>query len=204
MQTIDPASLKVREVYQLLISSIIPRPIAFVSTLSPDGEGNLAPFSAFNLVSSNPPCLSIAISRRRDGSKKDTLRNIEETKEFVVNVACHSFLPQLVQTGADYPPEVDEREVVKLTALPSQRVKPVRIAESPLHFECVLENSLAIGDGSAGSAVIVVGRIVLVHVSESALRDGRIQPLYADIVGRLGGDDYCRLSPDFSQPIPKV
>src|SRR6516165_10485734 len=133
---LDPAAISPHDAYQLMISCIIPRPIAFVTTLSRDGISNLAPFSFFNGVTSDPPILSIAVGTKRDGSKKDTWRNIEDTGEFVVNVVVPELMDAVIIGARELPHNVSELDLAKLATLPSARVRPPRVADSPVQMEC--------------------------------------------------------------------
>lgn len=206
MTSLDPDQMQGPELYRVMIDAIIPRPIAFVSTTSPSGIGNLAPFSFFNGVSSQPPCLMFSVSRRRmpDGSamKKDTLVNIEATGEFVVNMVSEAIAKPMHQTSADYPYGVDEMAKVGLTPLPSLKVRPPRVKESPLHFECALYKTLEIGDGSPGSSTIVVGRIIHVHVRSDAYENGRLLVRKLQPISRLGGTSYAKIGEIFDLPRP--
>ncbi len=217
---VDPLSVPSSEIYRLMIGAIVPRPIAFVSSCSAAGIGNLAPFSFFNGVASNPPTLMVSITRKSDGSKKDTLRNIEATRQFVVNVVDEGMVEPMNQCSAEYPYGVDEMEKVGLLGVPSTRVKPLRVERSPVQFECELYNTMEVGDGSAGSATIVVGRIVWVHVrsdllEQTASHGQRIRIGAADSpddksgaslkpLARLGGVSYGKLGEVFDLPRPKV
>src|SRR5262249_40067422 len=135
---IDPAQLDRRAAYKLMISLIVPRPIAWVSTVSPEGAHNLAPFSYFNGISSHPPIVMIAVGARH-GERKDTWRNIQQTGEFVVNVVVPELVDAMVLSSGEFPPEVDEFKEAGVSPLPSKRIKPPRIAESPVSLECALE-----------------------------------------------------------------
>lgn len=173
--------------YRFMISSILPRPIGWISTRSADGVNNLAPFSWFNSICADPVMVMIAIGRRA-GEQKDTARNIRETGEFVFNLASEPLLQRMVQTSADHPPEVSELEHVGLTPLPSVDVAPPRVAESPIHIECVLDRIIELGDVSTD---LVLGRGVRFHFAEGVCHDGicdinKLQP-----VGRLGGIQYA-------------
>ena len=175
-ETLDPASR-----YRTLVELIVPRPIAFVSTRSADGSGNLAPFSFFNGVSSNPPCLIFACSPKRGGLLKDTLRNILETREFVVNGCSETMAAQVHQTSADYEYGTNELEKVGLDPVACEVVRCQRVAEAPWSMECVLHETVDIGErGTPGSSVLVIGKILRVH---RAQKDW--QPL-----SRLGGNWY--------------
>lgn len=204
MLDLDPATLSPKDIYKLIIGAIVPRPIAFVSTVSAAGVGNLAPFSFFNGISSNPACVMIAVSRKEDGSKKDTLRNIEETKQFVVNSANEWLIEPLVHCAGVYPYGVDEMNLVGLTPEPSVKVKPARVKESSFQMECALYKALEIGDGSAGSTTVVFGKILYMHAHESIYKDGKILFSEHRAIGRLGGFSYGRIAETFDIPVPKV
>lgn len=200
----DFSLLAPRERYKLLISLIVPRPIALVSTLSAQGVGNLAPFSFFNGISSDPPCLMISVARKPDGTKKDTLLNIEETGEFVVNTSHEWMLDPLVLCGAEFPYGTDERLVSGFTAIPSQLVKPIRIKESSAQFECRLHQIVEIGSGGAGSSSVIFGRILTAHVVETLIEQGRVQHDRQKPLARLGGIGYCGIANLEERAIPDV
>ncbi len=202
--SLDPRVIGGKASYQILIGSIVPRPIALVSTQSPEGLGNLAPFSFFNGVASNPPAVMISVARNSDGSKKDTLKNIESNGEFVVNSVGEWMIEAVNQCSAQYPYGIDELSQVGLTALSSERIKPVRVAESLIHFECRALHHYEVGDGSEGSATIVIGEVLLFHVSSSVYREGKIllEPLHA--ISRLAGKSYGKISEVFDLPRPKL
>jgi flavin reductase (DIM6/NTAB) family NADH-FMN oxidoreductase RutF len=202
--SLDPVAIGSKATYKLMVGAIVPRPIAFVSTINSEGIGNLAPFSFFNGVSSHPPALMIAITRNSDGTKKDTLRNIESTREFVVNSVGEPIIDAVNQCSANYPFGVDEMVRVGLTPLPSHLVRPSRVAESLIHFECRLYQQLEIGDGTEGSSTLIIGQIVMIHVASKAYQDGKIlfEPLQA--ISRLGGLNYGKTSEAFSLPRPKL
>lgn len=202
MVSIDPSQSDSKSVYKILIGAIVPRPIAFVTTLNPEGKGNLAPFSFFNGVSSKPPAVMIAITRKKDGSKKDTLINIEATREFVVNSANEWLIEPLNQCSAEFPYGVDEMVKVGLTPLPSKKVRPHRVKEAAIHLECKLYDTLEVGDGSEGSSTIVVGTIVMAHVASTAYKNGRIMIDELKPISRLGGLSYGHTSDIFDLPRP--
>ena len=204
MVTVDIDSLPVKERYKLLIGGIIPRPIAFVSTVNSEGLVNLAPFSFFNGVASNPPTLMISIARKPDGSKKDTLNNIEATGEFVVVGANQYITTPLTHCAAEFPSDMSELEITGLTSVPSLKVKPPGIREALIQFECILQQAIEIGDGTAGSATLVLGRIVVVHMEKTAYENGRINPSILKPVSRLGGFNYATLGEVVSIPIPEA
>ncbi len=204
MKSILLSELSVRDTYQLLISSIVPRPIAFVSTISKEGVSNVAPFSFFSGVSSNPPCLSIAIAQKPDGTAKDTLRNIRESGEFVVNSANEWFFEQMVDAAAAYPEASSEFDAVGLTPIASTQIQAPRVAESALQMECRLHKEIEIGDGSPGSSTLVIGEILVLH-----MRDDVAGERGADIdtlkpISRLGGSLYGTIGEKKKRRVPSV
>lgn len=202
-RTMGIASMDSSSVYKLLIGGIVPRPIAFVSTRSSDGRGNLAPFSFFMGVSSKPPAVAISITTKPDGSMKDTLRNILDTGEFVVNTVGEWMTEAMNHCSGEFPFGIDEREVAGLRALPSSAVGPPRVAESPVQYECRKLSTLAVGNGELGSAVIVVGEIVEIHVRADALdARGRLDIGKLNPVSRLGGLSYGLLGEVFDLARP--
>jgi flavin reductase (DIM6/NTAB) family NADH-FMN oxidoreductase RutF len=194
----DPRALPTRDVYRFLISAVVPRPIAFVSTVNGAGHTNLAPFSYFNAVSSEPPLVTIAISDR-PGDPKDTLRNIRETREFVVNVVSEPLLDAMVHTAGEWPRATSEFGPSGLTPMPSERVRAPYVAESPLQLECVLHREIPLGN-----SILVVGEVVLARVRDEVMVDGRVDPAKLAPVGRLGGELYAPLGPVLKRSRPKV
>jgi flavin reductase (DIM6/NTAB) family NADH-FMN oxidoreductase RutF len=201
--TVDFAAVSGGVRYKLMAGAIVPRPIAFVSTISAAGVGNLAPFSFFNGVSSEPPCLVFSVTRKSNGDKKDTLRNIEETGSFVVNTVSEWMAGPMNETSADYPYGVDEMLKVGLTPLPSLKVKAFRVKEAAIQMECALEKVVEIGEG-AGSSSLVVGRILLMHAREDIYNEGKIDAAALRPVARLGGPHYGKLGELFELPRPKM
>jgi flavin reductase (DIM6/NTAB) family NADH-FMN oxidoreductase RutF len=195
---IDPATTPRPELYSLMIRCIAPRPIAWVSSMARDGLLNLAPFSFFNGVSSDPPALLFVTSRHDDGRKKDTLLNVEATHQFVVNVVPDSLAEAMNITATEYPHGISEFEKAGLTAAPSVRVAPPRLAESPVNFECELHDTMHVGADGAGGGTIVVGRILLIHVDEAILTNGKVDYELYHPLGRLGGMDYARTRDRFT------
>ncbi len=192
MVSLDPAQLSTQDVYKLMIGSVVPRPIAFVSTQSKAGVLNLAPFSFYTAVCSKPPTLLFCPARRgTDGTKKDTLINIEETGEFVVNVVTEGIVEAMNQTSADYPPEVSEFNAAGLIPVPSLMIQPPRVLESPVSMECKLQQIIPIGDGGPGSGAVVLGTIVQFHIQDQVYQNGRILIEQLKPVARLAGAAYC-------------
>ena len=194
----DPQQLKPSEMYRFLIEAIVPRPIAFVSTLGSDGLVNLAPFSYFNAVSSDPPLVGIAINERA-GDPKDTLRNIRETGEFVVNVVSEPLLEAMVRTAGDWPRGTSEFGVAGLTTAPSERVRPPYVRESPVQLECRLHREIALGSSS-----FVVGEVVFARAGDEVMTEGRVDAAKLAPIGRLGGEFYSRTHDIVRVPRPKV
>lgn len=195
---IDPAEQSFKDNHKIMIGSIVPRPIAFVSTVSSEGMPNLAPFSYFNGVCSNPPTVMFAPGRRGyDGKTKDTLNNIRATKEFVINIVSESFVEKMVKCSTDFDPHVNEFEISGLTSAPSSKVKPSLVQESKVSFECHLNQIVEIGDGTAGSGFIVIGTVVLFHIDDDVYKNGRIDLHALNPIGRLAGNSYTRITDTF-------
>lgn len=199
MIAIDPTSQSVQENYKLLIGSIIPRPIAFVTTLSEDGVLNGAPFSFFNIVSANPPMVAVSVQRKQGGIPKDTARNAIASGEFVVHVADEGYIEAMNETAALLPPEVSEIERAGLTAVASDKVKVPGVAEAKIRMECVLEQALQLGGTSDEPACdLLIGRVVRFHIDDSLYESGRINARALQPVSRLAGSDYAKLGEQFS------
>ncbi len=189
----DPNEIPFQETHKLMIGSIIPRPIAFVSTQSNDGKNNVAPFSYFNGVCSKPPTIMFAPARRGwNGEEKDTLINIRDTEEFVVNIVSESFAEKMVMCATDFDSDVDEFEISGLTPTNSQKIKSPRVGEAKISFECKLNQIVEIGDGTAGSGFLVIGTIVLFHIDDDVYDNGRILLDKLQPLGRLAGNWYTR------------
>lgn len=195
---LDPALVTGPEMYRFLISAVVPRPIAFVSTRTAAGALNLAPFSYFNAVSSVPPLVAIAIVDRPD-DPKDTLRNIRETGEWVINLVDEPLLPAMARTAGEWPRATSEFEVSGLTPAPSERVAPPWVLESPLQLECRLHREVPLGN-----SFLMVGEVVFARVRDEVLTDGRIDALKLRPVGRLGGENYTPLREVVKEPRPRV
>jgi flavin reductase (DIM6/NTAB) family NADH-FMN oxidoreductase RutF len=201
---LDLRTLDSTAAYKLLIGAIIPRPIAFVSTINSAGVGNLAPFSFFNGVCSAPPSLVFSITRKNDGTKKDTLRNIEENGQFVVNTVSESMAKPMNECSADYPYGVDEMKKVGLTPLLSTLIRPARVKESPVQMECELIQTVEIGNGGVGSATLVIGKILKMHILTDAYESGKIKLEKIQPLARLAGASYGRIDGVFELPRPKA
>jgi flavin reductase (DIM6/NTAB) family NADH-FMN oxidoreductase RutF len=199
---LEVESARVQDVYRVLVSVVVPRPIAWVTSVDREGRPNLAPFSFYNAFGANPPVVVFSPTLRRDGTKKDTLHNVEATREFVVNAAVEPLAEAVNQTSAEIPPGESEAARAGLTLVPSARVRPPRVKESPVHLECELFQVLPIGDGPI-STNLVIGRVVLIHVEDAVLDDlGRVDPRKLRAIARLGGDWYARTSDLFEMARP--
>ena len=195
---IDPETISSRSMYRFMIGVVVPRPIAFVSTVGENGRFNVAPFSYFNAISSRPPLIGISINRR-EGEPKDTLRNIRGTGDFVVNIVDEPLAARVVQASGDWPEEVSEFELTGLTAAPSDRIRSPRVSESPVSLECRLYREFEIVETS-----LVVGEIVRAHVADRVLTDGFVDIEKLKPVGRLGGDGYSIVREVVQLPRPKL
>jgi flavin reductase (DIM6/NTAB) family NADH-FMN oxidoreductase RutF len=188
MRSFDPKTLDKRTAYYFMISAIVPRPIAFVTSVNADGVVNAAPFSYFTGISSQPPIIAVAVGERR-GEPKDTMRNIESGEEFVVNVVNEGIAEQMVQASNDYPADVSEIDATGLKTVPSEVVVPPRIAESPVHLECRLREIVRL-DGVPGG--LILGEVVRYHAAEEVLdENGIVDISKLKPLGRLGGAQYC-------------
>ena len=199
--TIDPADLAPHEFYRLLNSAVAPRPIAFVSTVSADGHVNLAPYSFFNVFGFNPPILVFSPTRNRHGHKKHSLLNVEEIPEVVINMVNYPMVEQTSLASAEFDRHVSEFKKAGFTEVKSERVRPPRVAESPVAFECLVRQVLPLGEGDRairpGAGTLVICEVILAHVSEGMLTSaGAVDPNLMDLVGRLGADWYVRASKD--------
>lgn len=198
---IDPSTLDPRHRYRLLLSTVAPRPIAWVSTRSKDGSHNLAPFSFFQALCGTPPLVMLSIGKRK-GAPKDTLRNVQETGEFVINLVPETLAEQMNVTSGEYGPEVDEIALARLTPVSAHVVSVPRVAESPVNVECKLSQIVPV-DGS--DYFIVVGQIVMWHVAEGLLApDGLIDIARVRPVARLARDEYVKFGEVFEMLRPRV
>jgi flavin reductase (DIM6/NTAB) family NADH-FMN oxidoreductase RutF len=189
---VDPASTDYLSVYKLLIGSVVPRPIAFVSTVNPEGAFNVAPFSFFTVASANPPVLVFNVGRRSNPNpRKDTLRNITTAREFVVNVVSEEIGQKMNLCAGEYPPEVDEFQVSGLTPIPSDLVKAPRVAESHINMECRLLYTIELGALTTGGN-LVLGEVIRFHIDDAYFHDYRIDHDKLQAIGRMAGNSYTR------------
>lgn len=193
MQTIDPNELSDRDNYKLLIGSVVPRPIAFVTTLSADGVVNAAPFSYFSIVSSNPPLLSVAV-QRKNGQPKDTARNAMATGQLVVHISDETYVAQINETAAPLPPDESEVALANLTPVASAKIAVPGVAEARIRMECVLEQAIPLG-GKEGepSTDLLIARVVQYHFDPEVYNNGYIDAKALKPVSRLAGNAYAKL-----------
>jgi len=197
LKTIDASSLTPTEMQGYLHYAIAPRPICFASTIDKNGEVNLSPFSFFNVFSINPPiCVFSPTSRARDNTTKHTLENILEIPECVINIVNYDMVQQAYLTSIDYPRGVNEFSKAGFTELASETVKPPRVAESAVQLECVVNDVISLGK-SGGAGNLIIAEVKRIHIDEDILdANGKIDPHKIDLVARLGGDWYCRVTGD--------
>ncbi len=200
---IDLANLNRRDSHQLLVGAIVPRPIAWVSTVGEDGIFNLAPFSFYSGMSSKPAVVGFCVAATRDGQKKDTLRNIEFAKEFVINVVDETLAESMNVTSASYPSDVDEFKEAGLTPVKADLVKAPMVAESPINLECRLTQILEFGEAPRKNGFII-GEVLRAHVKDELYGDGEIQMSELKAIGRLGGELYCCTRDTFEMEMPLI
>lgn len=201
---IKPDEIPAHHFYRHMVWCITPRPIAWVSSLSESGVANLAPYSFFNGIGANPPTLMFSAVNRRDGSTKDTVANIEATKEFVVNVVSYDNREAMNKSSADFPPDESEIDACNLTSGESSCVKAPYIKEAPIHMECSLNQIVHLGEGPL-AANVIFGNILKVYISDDILDDeGNVDASKLDSIGRLGGSSYSRTTERFEIERPKL
>ncbi len=204
MRSYTPSEMETPQLHGLLLSAIAPRPIAFVSTVDAEGRPNLAPFSFFNVFSANPPIAIFSPARRvRGNTTKHTLDNVETTKECVINVVSYDILHQMNLASCEFEDGVNEFEKSGLTAIPSDLVRPLRVKEAPVQFECKVREIIHLGEeGGAGN--LVVSEVIRMHISENVFgTDGNIDPQKLDLVARMGQNWYCRAHGEAVFEVPK-
>ena len=204
IKSIDPINLEVKELHKILLSSVAPRPIAFASTIDSNGNVNLSPFSYFNVFSSNPPILIFSPSRRvRDNTTKHTLENAKETKEVVINVVNFPIVEQMSKSSIEYEKGVNEFIETGLTQVKSVLVKPPRVLESPISFECNVQDIVSLGE-SGGAGQLIIAKVVQIHIDKKFLdKNGDIDSEKLDLVARMGGDWYTRSTKESMFKVPK-
>lgn len=201
---IHSSELSPRDLYKLLIGLIVPRPIAWVSTRDQQGVNNLAPYSFFNAFSADPPVVGFAPSRKVEGDqRKDTLRNVEQTGVFVVNMVNESVAAAMNETAADVPADVDEFQLARLTPIPATLINAPMVAEAPAKLECRLQQIIPMGNRPT-SGILVLGEIVCFHLEDALVDNYRIDPDLYRAVGRMGGMSYTRTQDRFDLQRPGV
>ncbi len=199
----DPTSMDTKEVYKLLTGLVVPRPIGFASTISREGAYNLAPFSFFMVITPSPPHVAISVGQR-GGKAKDTLRNIEETGDFVINIVSADIVERMNVAAGDWPYGVSEFGESGLSPEPSERVRAPLVVESPASLECVLRQVVTVG-GPPYGAHLVIGEVVRFHVRDDlVLERGRIDIKRLQAVGRMAGDGYCSTQDQFELRRPLI
>lgn len=204
MRTVDSTAIAQHYLHRIMLGTIAPRPIALASTIDANGNPNLSPFSFFNAFGVNPGTLIFSPSRRgRDNTTKHTYENLLEVPEVVINVVTYDMVQQMSLSSCEYPKNVSEFEKAGFTPLPSQRIKPFRVKESPVQYECRVRQIIPTGDGP-GAGNLVICDILLIHLDEKILTpEGEIDPLKIDHVGRLGGDYYVKVDAQSRFMVPK-
>ncbi len=197
----DPAAHPAIDSYKLLVGSIVPRPIGFISTLSREGVANLAPFSFFNAICAEPPSICFSVGNR--ASPKDTIRNIRASGEFVVNIVSEAIAQQMNLCSGDYPAGVSEFDISGLTREPSEVVQPPCVLESPINMECKVIQIVDLGTRTGGAS-LVIGEVVRFHFDPSIATNFRIDPAKLRAVGRLGGNEYIHTEDRFEMIRPRV
>jgi flavin reductase (DIM6/NTAB) family NADH-FMN oxidoreductase RutF len=200
---VDPSGNNSLDIYKLMTGAIVPRPIAFVSTVSADGVFNLAPFSFFTGISANPPVICFCPMIRADGTRKDTLRNIEEAREFVVNIVSEETAERMNLCAPEYPPDVDEFQISGLTPVPSDLVRAPRVGESRVNMECRLLQIVDVSTRPMGGS-LVLGEILRFHVDDALFDNYKIDPGKLRPIGRMGGPAYTRTTDRFDMTRPSV
>jgi flavin reductase (DIM6/NTAB) family NADH-FMN oxidoreductase RutF len=199
---IDVSTADVVSVYRALVGVVNPRPIAWVTSVDAEGRVNLAPFSFFNAFGANPPVVVFSPTNRRDGSKKDTLLNLEAVPEFVLNAAVEDLAAPMNATAKELPRGQSEAELAGLELVPSTKVRPPRVAASPVHLECRVRQIIPVGEGAI-AANLVIGEVLLMHIDDAVLDpDGHVDPRKLRTIARLGGDFYCRSTDLFEMERP--
>lgn len=204
IKSIDPSTISQPSLHAYLLAAVAPRPIAFASTVDEAGRVNLSPFSFFNVFSSNPPIMIFSPARSgRNGSTKDTLDNVRAVPEVVINIVNHPIVEQMSLSSTAYAKGVNEFVKAGLSQVASEQVRPPRVGEAPVAFECVVEQVIALGDGG-GAGNLVIAKVVMIHVQEKYLNEqGFLDTKKLDLVGRMGESWYCRASGEALFEIPK-
>lgn len=198
---IDPASLSLHDAHHLFISAVLPRPIAWVSTVGKNGVFNLAPFSYYIIICNKPAIVGFSTGWTRDGKKKDTLRHIEDSREYVINMVSEPLAKAMNITATPYPPDVSEFKEAGLTPVKADLVKAPLVAESPVNLECRLQQIMEFGEFPQKTSFIM-GEVLRVHIKDEFYVGGEIQMDKLKVLGRLGGELYCRINDIFEMKMP--
>ncbi|MEB1807919.1 MAG: flavin reductase family protein [Bacillaceae bacterium] len=204
MVFIDPKDRSRKENYQLLSSAVIPRPIAFVTSQNEDGVVNAAPYSFFNVITAEPPLISISVGRRNGKTVKDTGRNILKGSEFVVHMVDEEIVQQMNQSAAEYPSNVSEVKETGLTLTDSQIVTVPSIKEAKIRMECKLHHAVALETEKEASCDLLIGEVVMFHIDDGFYKDGKVIAEGLNLVGRLGGADYAHIKDTFTLQRPEM
>ncbi|HET7616729.1 MAG TPA: flavin reductase family protein [Bacillales bacterium] len=200
---IDPKEQSTRENYKLMIGSVVPRPIAFVTSENAEGVVNAAPFSFFNVLTASPPLIYVSVGRHPDGRRKDTAANILDKKEFVVHVVDEDNIEKVNFTSMDFPPEYSEVKEAGLTLYKSHVVGVPGVAEAKIRMECVLHQAIPLGDAAKPSNDLLIGEVVCFDIADEVYEAGKIDADTLKPVGRLAGTDFTKIGEVFSIPRPK-
>jgi flavin reductase (DIM6/NTAB) family NADH-FMN oxidoreductase RutF len=200
---ISPESRSNQDIYKILIGTVLPRPIAWVSTVDASGNVNLAPFSFFTVASVNPPILCFSPLLQEDSTEKDTLVNIKQTSEFVVNIVSYYLAQAMNRTSGPYPSEVNEFDIAGITAKQSTVVKPPCVADSLVNFECKLQEIITFGS-EPGAGNLILGRVCNIHIHPDIIRNGKVDFKSLDAIGRLGGNMYTTIRDCFEMERPAI
>jgi flavin reductase (DIM6/NTAB) family NADH-FMN oxidoreductase RutF len=209
MKQVDPTQLSIPELHGYLVGAVGPRPVAFASTIDAEGRPNLSPFSFFNVFGANPPLMIFSPARRgRDNTTKHSYHNVKAVPEVVINVVTYSMVQQASLASTEYPEGVNEFEKSGFTAIPSEKIRPFRVKESPVQFECVVKQVIETGQGG-GAGNLIICEVVMIHVDEAMLDErGKLDQRKMDLVGRMGGNFYVRAHGDalfeLAQPSTKL
>jgi len=196
---VDGTGLDTAAAYRLIVGCVVPRPVAWITTIDADGRVNAAPFSSYNYVATSPPMLAVNIAARAgDGAVKDTARNLLANREFVVNVATEATMDAMHDSAQEYPPHISETEALGIGLLPSRHVKPPRIASSPVHMECRLDKVVPLG---RGVNTLYIGEVVAFHLSPEIFDGSRVDSVRMRPVARLGGPYYAALGEIIHRPM---
>ena len=202
-KTIDPSSISQQDLHGILLTAVAPRPICFASTIDASGNVNLSPFSYFNVFSSNPPVLIFSPARSgRDNTHKHSYLNVKEVPEVVINIVNHAIVEQMSLSSTAYDRGVNEFTKAGLTEVPSEMVKPPRVGEAPVSFECTVQQTIELAE-EPGAGNLIIAKVERIHLNDNYLTDGQLDTQKLDLVGRMGGSWYVKASGEALFEIPK-